>query len=75
MTRAPYVERAQAAMVTKIKRSQAAAARPPRPRKPRPARANQYAGKCTACSTDVPAGAGTWTRDNGVRHAEGTCPA
>lgn len=71
--RAPYAEAAQAAMAVKVKRSRAAAARPPAPRKPRPARVNQFPGQCTACQAEVPAGAGTWSKASGVRHAEGGC--
>jgi hypothetical protein len=77
IARAPYVAAAQAAYVATVKRRTAAAARraarPPAPPKPRPARPNQYPGKCTACQADVPVGAGTWSRDTGVRHAEGGC--
>jgi hypothetical protein len=75
--RAPYVERAQQAHAVKVKRRVSAAARraskPPAPPKPRSAKPNQFPGQCTACQAEVPAGAGIWTRDTGVRHTEGQC--
>ena len=36
---------------------------------------NRYPGRCGGCHTEVPAGAGTWERDTGVRHLPGQCPA
>lgn len=44
----------------------------------RPARANQYAGRCTRCGQDVAAGAGTCAKVDGrwvVAHHDGDCPA
>jgi hypothetical protein len=73
--RSAYTARAQAAMAAKIKRQRAGAARPasvPRPRKPR---ANQYPGACGSCGQQVAKDAGTWSKTEGVRHADGACPA
>lgn len=75
--RAPYIKRAQAAMATKLQRRDAdgrrRAAGTAKPRTPKPI-TNRFAGQCTACGTEVPAGAGTWTRATGLRHPEGGCP-